>query len=208
MRSRNWASAVALPSLAVAVLAASVALADDTIRRPGDHADYAVEIEPQLLWGWEHYNYAPTDGVGLGARFSIPILTNGFVPSINDSVAISFGVDWLHYSYGGCYYYNGYRPGYCANIGDANYILFPVAMQWNFFVARHWSVFGEPGLNVYHGFLDYCSNVPAGYPCANPATTTGIEFAFSVGGRYQFSDHAALVMRIGFPTFSLGVSFM
>ena len=31
---------------------------------------------------------------------------------------------------------------------------------------------------------------------------------FSAGGRYHFTDSLALTMRIGYPTFSLGVSFL
>jgi hypothetical protein len=190
------------------VVCARPAKGDDTIKHPGDHPKYAVEIEPHGVWGWTHYNYAPVDGFGLGARFSIPVTDDGFVKSINNSVAITFGVDWLHYSGTNCYYYNDPRfRGPCYDVGDANYLFFPVAMQWNFFVAQHWSVFGEPGLVIYHGFFDYCGAAPPGAPCSNP-TTTGVDVAFFVGGRYHFGDHVALTMRIGYPTFSLGVSFM
>ena len=57
-------------------------------------------------------------------------------------------------------------------------------------------------------WFDYCGNAPAGFNnCANP-TSTGVDFAFYVGGRYHINDHVALVMRIGYPTFSFGVSFM
>jgi hypothetical protein len=203
-----------LLALAAAGIALSIgpsaALADDTIKRPGDHPKYVVEIEPHALWGWTHYDYAPTDGFGLGGRFSIPIVDNGFVPSINNSVAIGFGVDWLHYSGTGCYVYNvgGHiYTGPCYGVGDANYLFFPIVMQWNFFVAEKWSVFGEPGLIVYHGFFDYCYGAAPGSGCVNP-TSTGVDFAFYAGGRYHVSDHVALVMRIGYPTFSFGVSFM
>jgi hypothetical protein len=202
------------PALLASTLASALALAptaraDDTIKHPGDHPDYAVEIEPHGLWSWTHYDYAPNDGFGLGARFSIPIVKNGFVPSINNSVAIGFGVDWLHYSGASCYYYdNGpHYHGPCYDVGDANYLFFPVVMQWNFFVAKQWSVFGEPGLVIYHGFFDYCAGAPAGFNCGNP-TSTGVDFAFYLGGRYHVSDHVALVLRIGYPTFSFGVSFM
>jgi hypothetical protein len=194
---------------AAMVLAANGARADDTIKHAGEHPKYPVEIEPHGLWGWRHYYYTPDDGFGLGVRFAIPVVDNGFIPSINNSVAISFGADWLHYAGATCYYYglppNG--PGPCYALGDANYLLFPVAMQWNFFVAQRWSVFGEPGLAIYHGFFDYCNNVPPGTRCATP-TQTGIDFAFYAGGRFHFGDHAALTMRIGYPTFSVGVSFM
>jgi hypothetical protein len=201
-------SALAIPFFATTILlGARRASADDTIKRPGDHPSYAVEIEPHGLWGWRHYYLAPNDGLGLGARFSIPIVENGFVPSINNSVAISFGVDWLHYSGDTCYYYFGAPRDLCSSLGDANYLLFPVAMQWNFFVAKRWSVFGEPGLVIYHGFFDYCANVPPGLPCSTP-TQTGVDLALYAGGRFYFSESVALTMRIGYPTFSLGVSFM
>jgi hypothetical protein len=195
-------------SAALALATPTPARADDTIKHPGDHPDYAVEIEPHGLWSWTHYDYAPNDGFGLGARFSIPIVKNGFIPSINNSVAIGFGVDWLHYSGASCYDYGGrnYR-GPCYDVGDANYLFFPVVMQWNFFVAKQWSVFGEPGLVIYHGFFDYCAGAPAGFNCGNP-TSTGVDFAFYLGGRYHVSEHVALVLRIGYPTFSFGVSFM
>jgi hypothetical protein len=185
--------------------------ADDTITRPGDHPNYVVEVEPHGAVGWTHYNHAPDDGIGLGARFSIPLVDNGFVSSINDSVAITFGVDWLHYSGADCYgYYYGPPPPHpwpCYNVGDANYLFFPVAMQWNFFVGRRWSVFAEPGLAVYHGFFDYCSAAPPGTPCANPSST-GVDLAIFLGGRYHFGEHAALTMRLGYPTVSIGVSLM
>ena len=38
--------------------------------------------------------------------------------------------------------------------GDtASYLVFPVVMQWNFWLSQNWSVFGEPGLVIY--MLDY-----------------------------------------------------
>ncbi len=128
------------------------------------------------------------EGLGFGGRASIPIVENGFVPSINNSVAISFGMDVLFFS--GC-------GGPCS----ATFLDFPVAMQWNFFVAQRWSVFGEPGLALGHGFISGC---PAG---ANCPTDTWFYPAFFAGARYHFSDTTALTMRIGYPYFSLGVSF-
>ncbi len=66
----------------------------------------------------------------------------------------------------------------------------PVVMQWNFWLSDDWSVFGEPGLGTWFD--------------------SGAKFrpAFYAGGRYHFSDSIALTMRIGYPSFSVGVSFM
>lgn len=198
----------ALAALSTVALTGASAEAQSIIKSPGDHPKYKVEMEPHVDFGWAN-RYGSNNGFGVGARFGIPIVDNGFIPSINNSIAISFGIDWLRYS--GCYYGNGYF-GNNNDIGcGASYFLFPIAMQWNFWLTPHWSVFGEPGLYIYHGvFDDYCANDArfknnnlCGYP-----TRTGIDFAAYVGGRYHFNDTVALTMRLGYPTLSLGVSFL
>jgi hypothetical protein len=190
----------------VTSLVAVSASADDTIKLPGDHPHYSVEIEPHGLLGWSA-NYYGT-GFGLGGRITIILTHDGFVKTINNSVGIGFGLDWVHYSGPSCYSF--YR-GICYGGFDANFIQFPVVMQWNFYVAQHWSVFAEPGLYIWHGFYD------TNYPCNGPGlppcgfynyTDTSIGPAFYIGGRYHFSDSVALTMRIGYPTLSVGVSFM
>jgi hypothetical protein len=179
------------------LLIASPARADDTIKHPGDHPLYHVEAEPHVLLGWDTV-YAQ-GGIGVGGRFSIPIVDNGFVPSINNSVAIGFGVDWLHYNQ--CWWH-----GDCAG----NYFWFPVVMQWNFFVAQRWSVFGEPGLVIFHGDYGSCNlgpNPQGQNPCPDAPRANGFYPTLYLGGRFHLSEGLALTMRIGFPTFSFGVSF-
>jgi hypothetical protein len=185
------------------VLAWSDARAQSIIKDPGDHPSYKVELEPHAVLGWGDL-YHGGSGFGVGARASIPIVDNGFVRTINNSVAITFGVDWVHYS--DCYYYDNrgvQRYGYGCG---ADYFAFPVAMQWNFWLTPHWSVFGEPGLFVYHGVFDkYCD--PALRGCSYPKDT-GVYPAIFVGGRFHFNDTIALTMRLGYPTSSVGVSFL
>jgi hypothetical protein len=193
-RSRRARSTLTCAAAVVALAAtATAARADDTIKHPGDHPQYTFEVEPHLVLGWG--GVYGNDGYGLGVRFSIPIVDNGFVPSINNSVAISFGADIVHYDW--CWYDN---HASCS----ANYLDFPVAMQWNFFVAQHWSVFGEPGLIVYNGFLSDCPN---GNNCPGRPGGLGIEPALYLGGRYHLSPGTALTLRVGFPAFSFGFSF-
>lgn len=197
----NLRSALIAFGVVLTSFISSSAHADDTIKTPGDHPDYTVEIEPHGLIGFG-FRYGGV-GIGAGARFSIPIVKNGFIPSINNSVAVSFGADFMHY--GGC-------------VGDfndvdidcsANYLFFPVALQWNFYVASKWSVFGEPGIVPFYGFYDdVCGNGPGQLKGCNDPSHFSVAPALYVGGRYHFNEHTALTMRIGYPDFSIGVSFM
>ena len=182
------------------------AQAQSTIKQPGFHEPYHVELEPQLALGALP---PPGDGtgggLGAGVRASFVVADTGFVSSINDSVAIGVGVDALHYfgqgpvSGGSCATYvtgaNGMRV--CTRVsgvrgGPSSYVYFPVVLQWNFFLTRRWSVFGEPGLSLY--WFD--------------GQSVGATPALFLGGRYHFSDRVTLTMRLGYPAFSIGVSFL
>jgi hypothetical protein len=167
---------------------------------------YDLELEPHLVLGTAPPGPGAGSGVGLGVRGSLVIIPEGFLPRVNDSVAIGVGLDIGHYT--GSWAINGYRdqclhfePGpngtsicteVTSNGGVYNYVFVPVVMQWNFWLTRRFSAFGEPGLDLYylghHGFWFS----PAAY----------------LGGRVQIADRITLTGRIGYPTVALGVSFM
>src|SRR6516225_3711541 len=109
-------------TLACVALASRSARAEESIiKRPGDHPNYGVEIEPHLLAGFLAVSHGG-DGYGLGGRFTIPLMKNGFVSSINNNVGIGFGLDWIHYT--GCYaYYVGPVAYECPSF---NSFVFPV----------------------------------------------------------------------------------
>jgi hypothetical protein len=176
-------------ALAVAAIPA-VSYADSTIKQPGEHTDYHVDIEPHGVlafpyWDWGFYG----PGVGGGARFSIPLCKNCFIPKINNNVAISFGADFVFYPF-----VNG--PVVPA------YLVLPVAMQWNFFVHKKWSVGPEVGFAPTIGvFYDYGN-------CFGNCHNWWFAPVFNVVGRYHFNDRVALTMRLGYPEFfNIGVSF-
>jgi hypothetical protein len=194
---------VAVAALSAAVGLGSPAAAQSIIKNPGDHPDYKFELEPHLLFGWA--NLYANNGFGAGVRMGLPIMHNGFISSINNSIAISFGIDWLRYS--GCYY-NGRVFNRRDDFGcGASFFLFPVAMQWNFWLTPRWSVFGEPGLYIHHGVYDDPCEELGLRNCSAP-TRTGLGFAAYAGGRFHFNDTVALTMRLGYPTLSIGVSFL
>jgi len=167
---------------------------------------YDLELEPHLVLGTAPPGQGYGSGVGIGVRGSLVILPDGFIRNVNDSVAVGVGIDFGHYT--GSWAVNGYHdqclhfePGpngtsvcteVTSNGGTYNYIFLPMVMQWNFWLTRHFSAFGEPGLNVYflgnHGF--------------------DVSPALYVGGRVHLGNRITLTGRIGYPTVAFGVSFM
>lgn len=137
------------------------------IKRPGLHPNYIVELEPHVLLFPFH------DGdVGAGGRVTFEILDNGFIPKLNNSVGIGAGVDW------------GYDHAWV-----------PIVLQWNFWLSRNWSVFGEPGVAVR--LRD------------NRRRKTSFDpLVAYAGGRFHFSDNITLTLRLGRPTMSAGISFL
>ncbi len=181
--------------LAVLTTFPSMSRADETIKIPGDHPDYHIDIEPHGVLGWTYWDsgYYGFFGFGGGVRISMPLCKNCFIPKINNNVAISFGADFIVYPLGG------------ANFTPA-YLVLPVAMQWNFFVHKKWSVGPEVGFSPVVGiFYDY-GNCGGGNP---PCHNWGFYPTLSAVGRYHFNDKVALTMRVGTPPefFNIGVSF-
>jgi hypothetical protein len=203
----SWTPSVFATLLSLGILSIGAdAAAQSIIRYPGDHPLYHVELEPHVLLGpFDPPGTGGGTGFGAGGRASIEIVKKGFVETINDSVAIGFGLDLLHYSGGAvqrgtCVRSVQAPPGGVTSVcvaveqnGSAtDYAILPVVMQWNFFFTHKWSVFGEPGLAFYWDDYSWLRASPVLY----------------LGGRYHFSDKTTLTLRLGYPTFSLGVSFM
>ncbi len=183
----------------LAVLAASplcfagTASARSVIKQPGLHPRYDLELEPHLAVSFSSgYRYVDDDGFGPGLRLSIPIVPSGPISTINNSMAIGFGLDWTHHD-GNC------RFDDC----DADALWFPVVLQWNFWLTDMISVFGEPGLGIRHVSWDdaYCDD-------RGDCDDTDFKMMFFGGGRFMFSDTVGGVVRLGWPYLSLGVTFL
>jgi len=169
--------------LAAVLLASSSARAEDwIIKQPNQHPDYFAELE---VHGLVAYGGGPfligrygLVGFGPGFRANFRILKNGFVPSINDNVAIGVGAELVF------------------DTDNAVHLVTPVVLQWNFWLTKHWSLAGEPGLAI-------------SFPMSTPRGPEPVFFspALSAVARYDFNDHVMLTMRLGYPITSIGVSF-
>jgi hypothetical protein len=165
------------------------------VKSAGRHLRYGVELEPHLVWQWNGDEIARSDGIGMGFRASIPILQDGPVPTINNSLAITFGFDWAHFPE--CYDYR-----YCSE--DDFWV--PVAVQWNFYLTPRFSLFPEFGLGFRDAVLAYDYDEPCrGRGCRGYSLEVHPVLWF--GARFLLSDYIALVFRLGTPSLQLGVSF-
>ncbi len=168
------------------VAATPNALAVDwVIKSPSQHPSYSAELEPHanfVLYGRRYGSRGintRNPEFGAGFRASIELMDPGFVKKINDTIAITFGVDITNCRY-------------CRRLSDDYLIWSPVALQWNFFLTRKWSVFGEVGGIIRgEGLFNYIDIDPAVW----------------VGGRFHFNDNVALTIRAGYPFIGVGVSF-
>jgi hypothetical protein len=176
-----------------ALFAASPALADGEAPTGRDEfPHYPIEIEPHFAFGAE--NVYGANGLGAGLRLSIPLIF-GHLGHVPDNLAIGFGADFLHYD--NCYY---------GNDCGANYLMLPVVAQWNVFVARRFSLFAEGGLFVYKGFFNGCG--PGDGPGCSPPSDFGVLPTVAIGARIHVGDNVSFVARLGYPTITLGVSFL
>jgi hypothetical protein len=164
------------------------------IEASGHHQHYAVELEPHLVWQWTDDEASVDDGIGFGFRATIPILQDGPVTTINNSLAIAFGLDWAHFG-GGC-------VG-VANDCSEDDIWVPVTLQWNFYLTQMISVFPEFGLGFRDALFDRSV-------CLNGRCRDSDLQVYPIlwfGARFHFTDMVALVVRLGTPSLQFGVSF-
>jgi hypothetical protein len=159
---------------------------DWVIKQPNDHPTYRAELEPHanfILYRYRSYgrggryrNFGDAE-FGGGFRASIELADPAFIPRLNNTIAISFGLDLTNCRF--CRY-------------DRYSIWSPVALQWNFFLTKKWSVFAEiGGIIRSEGFYrDYW-----------------LDPAIWLGTRLHFNDKVALTARLGVPWISVGVSF-
>jgi len=172
--------------------AAGPAEAAGIVKQPNAHPSYDFEAEPHLVLGWlDPPGDGDGDGYGFGFRGTFELVDPGFIKSINNTVGLGIGLDWAQYDHRHCRRTPD-RTLICDDDGEG-YIWIPIVMQWNFFLHDQWSVFGEPGGAIR---VD------------GPGDDHIDPFILYLGGRWHFSDSATLTMRAGYPSFSVGVSFL
>src|SRR5262245_60174730 len=101
---------------------------EESIIKGEEHPSYVAELDVHgvvAYWGnltGLALGRDGTVGFGPGIRASFNILKDGFLPKVNDSVAIGVGADLVF------------------DIDNSVRFVTPVVMQWNFWLTTHWSV--------------------------------------------------------------------
>lgn len=202
MQSPNRTTQLAVSALLATsflALSASYAHAATVIKQPGAHPEYGFEFEPHLAFDYDDTHYL-NDGFGLGASFAIPVMHQGPISTINNNMAVKFGIDFLFH--GDCDDYWGSRTNY----GDCNAksFMIPVALQWNFYITDIITVFGEPGFYFRHFWADwdYCRNGV----CDDNDNHLGPYFG--MGAKFRFGRTAGLTIRTGYPQTTIGATLL
>lgn len=189
---------------ALLLLVATPAAAQSIIKQPGNHTNYSLELDPHIVAQYADVPFS-NGGLGLGVRFSIPFVQNGPITTINNNIGISFGFDWVHFwDDGVCNHYTQFYPETCS----ATELWFPVAAQWNFFLTRVISVFGELGLSPHWASWGYSGPCDAGTCEYHTSHTDFFEPVIWGGGRFLFGRSAGMTVRLGWPYISVGASIL
>jgi hypothetical protein len=189
----------ALAAAAFLSLGEHAAEAATIIKQPGAHPRYDWELEPHLALDWDSHHELD-NGFGLGVHAAIPIMDQGPISTINNNMAIKFGFDLTFHSCDNNW--GGYRGYDCS----ATSIMFPVALQWNFYITDLITVFGEPGLYLRHYWVDFdCGN----NACHDGDSDTFVWPYFRGGAKFMFGKTAGLTVAIGYPqALTIGASIL
>ena len=148
-----------------------------------------------------------------GLRLSVPIISDGPLKKLNNSLALGVGVNWAIFKEScGTYFWDGpapepdepQYPTYAKGC-TAHQITAPVVIQWNFWITEVVSVFAEPGMAFLYerrSGTGWCD----GEPCSKKDSTTKLPFVMWGGARMAMSESLALTIRLGTPYVSAGAS--
>ena len=115
----------------------------ETFRHSGSLLDRSPQHRSQMLsvflglpYGYFYYGGFP---FGLGGRYLIPILHDGFIPAVNDSFSIEFGVD------------------FSGVLGRTFYpvLSIPVEVMWQFHFTPKFSAYAKVGIALEFNFVSY-----------------------------------------------------
>lgn len=195
--TRRTLQSLALSSL----LLSGAAVADDeksegksdspsasTFHQSGALLDKSPQKRPMILsffaglpYGYYYYGFP----FGVGARFGIPIVHDGFLPMLNDSFGIEFGADL--YGVAGARFY--------PTLG------LPVELYWAFHFTKNFAAYAKVGAVLEFNFVPYaCTAIGCRAYSLVTASPIG-----NVGLIWHFSQKLSLRAEAGYPWIKVGL---
>lgn len=185
------------------VLCASPVLADEppasgsdspsesTFRRQGALLDRSPQHRSNMLslflglpYGYYYYGFP----FGLGGRFLIPLIHDGFIPSVNDSFSIEFGLD-LSGAAGNRFY---------------GVLGIPVEVMWAFHFTQKFNAYVKAGAVLEINFVPYVCTANFCGPARGVVSASPIG---NIGLMYKFSDKISFRAEAGYPWVKIGLGF-
>lgn len=132
------------------------------------------------VWAFLPYTFA----IGVGGRFTLPVVADGFIPDINDSFEIEIGADLVFGSY----------P--LVNAGYIDLSLVPVEGRWTFHFTPNLSAYAKLGLGYTLEFSSYTGAAAYG---------SRFYYNFAIGGMYNLTDKFGIRLEAGYQGLKVGV---
>jgi hypothetical protein len=190
--------------LLAAALMATPVLADDpppsgsdtptesTWRRKGALLDRSPQRRSNMLslfvglpYGYFYYGFP----FGIGGRFLIPLVHDGFIPALNDSFSIEFGLDLTGAAGFGRFY---------PTLG------IPVEVMWAFHLTEKFAAYAKLGAVLEINFVPY---VCSGGFCGPARGVVSASPIGNVGIIYKFSQSVSFRAEAGYPWVKIGLGF-
>lgn len=102
---------------------------EPTITRPGAHRKYNAELDAHLTIAAFDPPGEARSGFGFGARVTVPLLDPGPISTLNNSLGVGAGLDYIALTSG-------------------RHVFFPVVASWSLWFQENFAVFVEPGLGI------------------------------------------------------------
>jgi hypothetical protein len=133
---------------------------------------------PAWYWGYGGVPFS------LGGRYLLPILHDGFAPTLNDSFSVEFGADFIGLG----------RSAFAVSIG------IPAELMWALHITPKFAAYLKAGIALELNFGDW-SGFGAGRGFISAGPIVGI------GGWYAISDGLRLRLELGYPGLKIGLGF-
>lgn len=161
----------------------------DTVSMIRDTGVHRRPVDLTFIGGAPGFGLA---GYGGGVRVGIPLLSDGFLPRLNDAVFVESGAEFIHWT---------------LTAGDFNSITVPIHVRWNFYLAKDWTAFLNGGFELSYFLGEGFFDSPTGVPFFNVVQGGVLTVGVGGGVMYNFSEAVSLRIDATLSLLGIGLTF-